>query len=51
MFGTQTRVAMFGYVAGLFGFGLYSVFTSANVDLPGALAYGAQWPMLVFHLV
>lgn len=42
---------MFGYVAGLFGFGLYGVFTQANVDLPGAFAYGAQWPLVVLHLV
>jgi hypothetical protein len=51
MLGTQARVAMFCYVVGLFGFGLYDIFARAAADLPSALTYGAQWPLFIIHLV
>ena len=51
MYGTQTGVVMVLYLAGLFGFGLYSVMGLANPSVLGVLAYGAQWPAPVFQMI
>ena len=51
MYRTQTGVITVLYLAGLFGFGLYSIMGLANPSVLGALAYGAQWPALVFQML
>ena len=51
MYGTQTGVITVLYLAGLVGFGLYSVMGLANPSVLGALEYGAQWPVLVLQMI
>ena len=51
MYGTQTSIAAVLYLAGLFGFGLYSVTGLANPSVLGAFAYGARWPLLVLQMI
>jgi hypothetical protein len=51
MYGTQTSTLMILYLAGLFGFGLYSVMGLANPSVLSALEYGAQWPVLVLQMM
>ncbi len=51
MYGTQTGVITVLYLAGLSGFGLYSITGLGNLSVLGALAYGAQWPLLVLQMI
>ncbi len=51
MYRTQTGVITILYLAGLFGFGLYSITGLATPSVLGALAYGVQWPVLVLQMI
>ena len=51
MYRTQRNVALFTYLAGVFGFTFYDAIVHANWSALDALGNGAQWPLLVLAML